>query len=460
MTQTPKKLQGHILLVDDEVTTCESVAYFLRRKGCDVATAHSGNDAILMLNEQHFDMVFTDLRMNHGDGFAVLEKCNQTIPPTPCVVQTAYGEIQTAVKATKLGAYDFLEKPVNLDRFEILVKRILEENRLKTENKTLKKKLNQELLKNDTIGNSLVIRKTLEMIRQVAPTKTTILITGESGTGKELAAELVHRYSGVTGSFLPVHCAAIPENLLESELFGYEKGAFTGANEQKKGFFETAMDGTLFLDEIGEISPSIQVKLLRVLENQTFNRVGGTTPIKTTARIVAATNRDLAQMVKEGTFREDLYFRLNIIDIHLPALREREEDIPLITRYWLDRIAQQNQRGHITITEDAMQALMRYDWPGNIRELRNVLERMVVLSREDELTLDNVPIKIRGSQRPSIKGVKRLHASEKLDIEKNERELIIEALHACKGNRTRAAEKLGISRRTLHRKLSEYEINL
>ena len=356
----------------------------------------------------------------------------------------------------KRGAFDFVTKPVNLDQLEILVNRALESGRIKAENSELKKRLNAKFGVENIIGNSAAMQRIIDNVRQVAPTRATVSITGESGTGKELIAQAVHQLSGRTGRFVPVHCAALPETLLESELFGHEKGAFTGATEQRKGRFELADGGTLFLDEIGEIPLSTQVKLLRVLETRCFERIGGVDTIEVDTRVVTATNRDLAAMVAEGTFREDLYYRLDVVTIHLPPLRERTEDIPPLVNHYLAYFAKENGRPEMTISESAMSALCSYPWPGNIRELKNCVERMVVLTRSNTIDLDNVPINIREKLTPGIS--KTILSSSSCDLERNEKMLISRALEECGGNRTKAAEKLGISRRTLHRKLTLFGI--
>ena len=377
-------------------------------------------------------------------------------PPPPCILFTAYGSIEAAVGAMKRGAFDFVTKPVNLDQLEILVNRALESGRIKAENSELKKRLNAKFGVENIIGNSAAMQRIIDNVRQVAPTRATVSITGESGTGKELIAQAVHQLSGRTGRFVPVHCAALPETLLESELFGHEKGAFTGATEQRKGRFELADGGTLFLDEIGEIPLSTQVKLLRVLETRCFERIGGVDTIEVDTRVVTATNRDLAAMVAEGTFREDLYYRLDVVTIHLPPLRERTEDIPPLVNHYLAYFAKENGRPEMTISESAMSALCSYPWPGNIRELKNCVERMVVLTRSNTIDLDNVPINIREKLTPGIS--KTILSSSSCDLERNEKMLISRALEECGGNRTKAAEKLGISRRTLHRKLTLFGI--
>ncbi|MDD3118318.1 MAG: sigma-54 dependent transcriptional regulator [Victivallales bacterium] len=443
-----------ILIIDDERNTREIMGRFLESSYA-VTLAEDGVHGINILKERNFDLVLTDLRMPGVDGFTVLAETLKKHPSPPCIVITAYGSVENAVKAVKAGAFDFVTKPVNFDRLEIVIQRALESQRLVRENKELKRQLGQSADATGIIAKSAVMKDIMDMVRQVAPSRTTVLITGESGTGKELIARALHEFSGRPGRLLPVHCAALPANLLESELFGHEKGAFTGAIEQRKGRFELADKGTLFLDEIGEIDQQIQVKLLRALESHCFERVGGAETIYSDTRVVAATNRNLRQMVAEGDFREDLYYRLDVVTIHLPPLRERQEDIPLLVKHFLDVFAFENGKNITSISEEALEILCAYSWPGNIRELKNCIERMVVLSRDEVLQKNNVPLHI-------VRGAKGLAAPlqepTSLDLDKNEKLLIVKALEECNGNRTRAAEKLGISRRTLHRKLIDYNI--
>jgi len=449
--KTPK-----VLIVDDERNTREVLGRFLR-PNYDITLAEDGGIALNILKKNEFDLVLTDLRMPGADGLAILDAVLKKTPSCPCIVFTAYGSIETAVDAIRAGAFDFVTKPINFERLEILLSRALESKRLKDENIDLKKRLDTRFGLENIIGKSAVMQGVLETVRQVAPSRSTVLITGESGTGKELIAQALHQLSERSGKFVPVHCAALSANLLESELFGHEKGSFTGAAEQRKGRFELADGGTLFLDEIGEIDLSIQVKLLRALETRSFERVGGVETIHSDVRVVTATNRDLKAMISEGTFREDLFYRLDVVTIKLPALRQRQEDIPLLVKHFLNEFSRENSSPAVSISEDALSVLCAYEWPGNIRELRNCIERMVVLSRETQLQLENVPVHIREKSSPGLRDKIFVHAT--LDLEKNEKLLIVRALDECKGNRTAAANKLGISRRTLHRKLNEYGIS-
>ena len=451
-----KEKRPSILLADDERGTREVLAKFLRMQ-YDVTLAEDGGIALNLLDRNNYDLVLTDIRMPGADGLAVLRKTLEKDPAPPCILFTAYGSIETAVDAMRKGAFDFVTKPVNFDQLEIVIARALETGRMKQENTELKKRLDDKFGLRGIVGSSPAMRHVIDTVRQVAPTRSTVLIEGESGTGKELIAQAIHQLGGRTGKFVAVHCAALPETLLESELFGHERGAFTGAVDSRPGRFELADGGTLFLDEIGEIPLPIQVKLLRVLETRTFERLGGTETLQTTARVVTATNRDLAQMVREGTFREDLYYRLDVVRIELPPLRERPEDIPQLVRHYLDVFANENGKEGMTITESAMAALTNYSWHGNVRELKNCMERMVVLCRGKEIGLDNVPLNIRENSEPGIG--KTVLTESGFDLEQNEKHLIERALNETGGNRSKAAEKLGISRRTLHRKLHLYNID-
>ncbi|MPM21984.1 Regulatory protein AtoC [bioreactor metagenome] len=441
-----------LLVVDDERGTLEAMARFLRRR-FDVETASDGIQAAQLIARHDYDLVLTDLRMPGADGMSVLDETLKKEPRPLCLILSAYGTVESAVEAVKRGAFDFMVKPVNLERLSLLIDRALETRDLRSENRALKARLSQDDRNSGIVAQSRVMRDILSLVKQVAPSRSTVLLTGESGTGKEVMAQALHEWSGRTGRFVPVHCAALPATLLESELFGHEKGAFTGATEARKGRFELAEGGTLFLDEIGEIDLAIQVKLLRVLETRTFERLGGTETLKSDARIVAATDRELEKMVAEGTFREDLFYRLNVVNIKLPGLRDRREDIPMLIRRFLDVLAAENDRPMLKIAPDALAALERYSWPGNIRELRNCVERMVVLARSDTLELADVPENVRNG---SVAAAGGDATAPELDLVGNERRLIEQALSAAHGNRTLAAQALGISRRTLHRRLNEY----
>ncbi len=457
MTINNKKNQEKpsLLIVDDERGVRDTMTKFLR-SDYNVTVAEDGQIGLNLLDRYQYDVVLTDIRMPGAGGFDILKKTLSLPDPPPCILFTAYGSIETAVEAMRSGAFDFVTKPVDFDQLELRLKRALENRRIVQENKELKRQLKDIRKAPSILGESPAIRRIMETVEQVASTRASVLIEGESGTGKELVARAIHEYSGRQGDFVAVHCAALPESLFESELFGHEAGAFTGAVERRKGRFELADGGTLFLDEIGEVPPSIQVKLLRVLETRSFERVGGAETLNADVRIVSATNRNLEEMAAAGTFREDLYYRLNVVRIQMPPLRERPGDIPILVRYFLSTFAAENGKENMTITEPAMAALCAARWPGNIRELRNCVENMVVLSRTGEIGLENVPGNVREVSNPGI--VKNMLSSPSCDLESNERVLIERALNECGGNRSRAAEKLGISRRTLHRKLNLYHI--
>ena len=445
-----------ILIVEDERNTREGLARLLRTE-YDVTLAEDAFRGSNLLKKHNYDIVLTDLKMPGGSGMDILGEALKKTPPPSVIILTAYGSIEGAVGAMRAGAYDFLSKPINLDQLELVVKRALESRKLASENTELKKRLDRKFGMENIIGDSPPMRQVLDTVRQIAPAKTTVLITGESGTGKELVAQSIHQLSGRRGAFVPVHCAALPANLLESELFGHEKGAFTGAVERRVGRFELADGGTIFLDEIGEIDQQTQVKLLRVLETRTFERVGGVEQITTTARIIAATNKDLRAMVEEGKFREDLFFRLFVVAIHMPPLRERKEDVPLMLDAFAREFAAESAKKFGGFSERALDILLAYDWPGNVRELRNCVERMVVMSRDPVLGEESIPAHIREAVAPG--SASRPVAVSSLNLEENEKALIIKALEETNGNRTKAADLLGISRRTMHRKLHQYGLS-
>jgi len=443
--------QARLLIIDDEKNQREGLRKLLG-SSFDTAATDSAARGLDLIYESHFDLVITDLRMPGIDGVELVKRVQTMDSPPAVIVITAYPDVNTAVDAIKMGAYDYLQKPVDPDKLEITVRRCLEARGLSQENQELKRQLASRYAFENLVGSSQLIQEIQETIAQIAPARSTVLLTGESGTGKELAARALHQLSPrASRAFVAVHCAALSANLLESELFGHEKGAFTGASERRVGRFEAADGGTLFLDEIGEIEPSVQVTLLRILESRSFERVGGTEPITVDVRLVAATNRDLMAEVRAGRFREDLYYRLDVLRLHMPALRDRREDIPLLLKYFLDFYTKENDRQLEGFTPEAVRALSAYDWPGNVRELRNAVERMVVLARGDSITMKDVPDLVRHAAADA-----RVTPESALDMEANEKRLIVKALDECDGNRTAAARKLGISRRTLHRKLHQF----
>ncbi len=448
------KRKKRVLIVDDEKSTREGLARALQRN-YEVVLAESGARALEIVAERPVDVVLADLRMPGMDGLSLLQRLLARTPQPVCILLTAYGSIETAVEAMKRGAHDFLTKPVNLDELDLLLKRALRAREMETENRRLREQLDSKYGMENMIGESPPMQEVFETIRQVAPTRATVLIQGESGTGKELVAHAIHGLSPRRqGPFIAVHCAALSPTLLESELFGHERGAFTGAVERRPGRFELADGGSIFLDEVGEIDPSVQVKILRVLEEHRFERVGGRETLETDARLITATNRDLQKLVAENKFRDDLFYRLHVVVINLPPLRERREDIPLLARRFLEECSRENSKPMEGMTPDTMDVLIRYEWPGNIRELKNTIERMVILSRQNKLTVRDIPPAIRAEAGDSASG----RSVRDMSLEDAEREHILKALEAHGGNRTRAARQLGISRRTLHRKLNQYGI--
>lgn len=449
MSEEPRKT---ILIADDERHTREALERYFRRK-YQITLAEDGERAINLLQRNNYDLILTDLNMPGAGGMEVIDAALKKNPPPACIVFTAYGSVENAIAAIKRGATDFVTKPVNLEQLDHMIAKTFETQGLKAENQRLKKRLSSDFELDNIVAKSAQMREIMNMVSQIAKTRSTIMISGESGTGKEVIARAIHKLSERPGAFVPVNCAALPANLLESELFGHEKGSFTGAIEQKKGRFELADGGTLFLDEIGEIDQMVQVKLLRVLETRTFERVGGEEPLFTDTRLISATNRDLRQLVDEGKFREDLFYRLDVISINMPPLRERQEDIPILIKRFMDEFAEFNDKKVESISDNALNILTSYNWPGNIRELRNCIEQMVVLSRGPVLELENVPAHIRNRQ-----DTDPVIVPESLDLDSNEKILIMAALRECNNNRTHAAEKLGISRRTLIRKIKQYNI--
>jgi len=444
-----------VLIVDDEKHTREGLQQALA-DNYDVSLAANADEAFNLMDAQPFDVVLTDLRMPGKSGLKVIDRA-LALPNQPAVLMmTAYGNIETAVEAMKRGAVDFLTKPVNIERLEVLIQRALKTKTLEVEVKQLHERLDEKFSFDHIIGHSAKLKAVVDRVRLVAPSRATILVEGESGTGKELVAQAIHQVSPrARAPFIAVHCAALSENLLESELFGHEKGSFTGATERRVGRFESADGGTIFLDEIGEISPSTQVKLLRFLETRSIERVGGSKPLDLDVRLVAATNRNLEQMVKDGKFREDLFFRLNVVRIFMPPLRERPEDIPVLLTHFIRLFSEENKVPPLTLEPGAVATLQAYAWPGNIRELRNFCENAVVLRRGGVLTEYDLEPKFRGGSAVAAPAGAAPLANP-LSVEENEKRLLREALIKSRGNRTKAAELMGISRRTLHRKLAEW----
>src|SRR5213596_95793 len=457
-------MQPTILIVDDEKHTRDGLRRLLEDE-YDVYVAEDIAGAVNVLEREPIDILLTDLRLGSEDGMQLIDRALKMPHPPVCIMMTAYGSVDTAVEAMKRGAYDFVTKPLNLDKVEILIARALQSRRTEQENRILRQQIDERFGLENILGESLALREVLDTIRQVAPSSANVLIEGESGTGKELAAHAIHNLSRRNQSkFVVVHCAALSPTLLESELFGHERGAFTGAHERRIGRFEQANGGTIFLDEIGEIDPSTQVKLLRVMsEQRAFERVGGTQTLRADVRVIAATNKNLEQLVREGKFRDDLYFRLNVVRIVMPPLRERKEDIPILVRGFLRHFCKENQKPLLDLAPDAMDALLTYDWPGNVRELRTAIEHGVVMATGPKITLRDLPVAVRQAATAKLPGgVSPTEAfgekTSPLDLHETERRLIAQALAATNGNITAAAKKLGISRRTLHRKINEMNL--
>jgi DNA-binding NtrC family response regulator len=445
-------MKFNILIVDDEKNIREGLKEALTLDGYDVGAAADGKEALDAFSKGEIDLVITDLKMPHLSGEELLRNVSSLYPTVPVIILTGHGTIEAAVQAMRDGAYDFLTKPVNLDRLSLLVKRALSNRELLLQNRALQEELEKKNQFENIVGKSQEIKHVFDMVRQVAPARSSVLITGESGVGKEVIAEALHYNSPRREKpLVKVHCAALTESLLESELFGHEKGAFTGALARKRGRFELAHMGTLFLDEIGDINQNVQIKLLRVLEEKKFERVGGEETIEVDVRVIAATNRDLKKAIAGGTFREDLYYRLNVVNIHIPPLRERKDDIPLLVASFLAEFSRENGKRIDGIDPKARLALYNFSWPGNVRQLRNSIESAVVLSKGSTITLDDLPPTLRGDA--SEEFVRIPVGSTLSEMEK---ETIRSTLRREGGNKSRTAEVLGIGRKTLHRKLQEY----
>lgn len=438
----------HILIVDDEESQRTLLAGYLKKKGFAVATAASGREAIEKNHTEGFDLAILDLKMPDIDGIETMAKMKEVDPQTFFLILTGYGTVESAVHAMKIGAYDYLSKPVNLDELELLIERIRSEQTVHAELETLREEIAEQFKTESFVAESKAMTEVLHLMSRIAKSDATVLISGESGTGKEIVARLIHQASARKQQrFVPISCAALPETLLESELFGYERGAFTGADKRKLGKFELAHRGTLFLDEIGDVPLSTQVKLLRVLQEFTFERLGSTTPIKVDVRLISATNQDLKKKIQEGTFREDLFYRINVITMHLPALRERKEDIKPLVEHFIEKLSQRSARKIKGVSKAALDKLVRYDWPGNIRELENIIERAMVLCRGGIIDANDLPLEAQPVARSS---------GERLqDVEKQH---ITTVLAKAGWNLSKAAERLGIHRNTLRAKIREYGI--
>jgi two-component system response regulator AtoC len=446
-----------LLIVDDEKPTREGLRAALEDR-YDVYLAEDVKTAIELLEREHFNVLLTDFRLPNEDGMKLIARAKSLSRPPVCILMTAYGSEELAVEAMKHGADDYIAKGrLQIDELEMRIARALRQQNLEVENANLRQQLESKFGMENIVGESPAMKEVFELVQQVAPTPVTVLLQGESGTGKELVARAIHQLSPRNRRpLVTVHCAALSPSLLESELFGHEKGAFTGANERRVGRFEQAQGGTLFLDEIGEIDASTQIKLLRFLGERTFERVGSNKTLTADARVIAATNKNLEDLVKAGTFREDLYYRLCVVEIRLPALRERRGDIPLLAQNFLREFSKEMAKDVKDFTADALETLINYAWPGNVRELRSALERAVVLCRGDRITVRDLPAALRSGGAEAAP--QKVLAQDNLTMEEAEKQLIIRALKETDGNRTAAAAKLGMSRRTMHRKLHTYHL--
>lgn len=445
-----EEVKARILLVDDEVAHLKTLERLFKKEGYEVVAAPGGQEALDALREHLFHLVITDLMMPDIDGMDLMKLSRTLQPEAEVILMTAFGTVERAVEGMKEGAYDFVSKPIKRATILKAVRQALEHQALVVENKALKARLANLEEERTIVGQAMLMREAVDRVRQVAPSDATVLITGESGTGKELFARMIYRLSRrAEKPLVAVNCAALPESILESELFGYEKGAFTGANRRKLGRFEAADGGTLFLDEIGELSPQVQVKLLRVLQEGSFERLGSNTPTRVDVRVVAATHKDLEKAMEEGTFREDLYYRLNVIDIKIPPLRHRLEDVPLLAEHFLQIYNEKNGRQITEFGAEAMESLSSYHWPGNVRELENVIERAVVLDRDGRIDGDDLPNSIQTAE-----GSRR-HLTIPLgtSLEEIEKLVLHETLKMTQGDKKLAAKLLGIATRTIYRKI-------
>jgi two-component system NtrC family response regulator len=451
--------KARILIAEDEKTQRDLLEGFLRKEGFSVETASDGRQAIEKIEGSFFDIAFLDYKMPELDGLQTLQEIRKRFPDLPVVMMTAYGTVETAVASMKEGALDYLTKPIDLDELLLIIRKVLERLSLIKENRELKARLQERYTSHNIIYGSPKMEEVMGLVARVAPSQATVLIRGESGTGKELIANAIHYASTRSEKpFIKVSCSAIPETLLESELFGHEKGAFTGAIQKRMGRFEEADGGTTFLDEIGELSGSTQVKLLRILQEREFQRLGSNLTLKTDVRVIAATHRNLEEAMKKGLFREDLYYRLNVISILLPPLRERKEDIPLLIDHFLKKYSEINQKKIEDLSKEARALLLRHTYPGNVRELENLIERAVVLCRGEVITTQDLPFHLQEgpSEREWATSGKMKTLPDSL--EEIERDLIVKALHQHQGIQTRAAESLGISERVLRYKIKKYGI--
>ena len=451
--------QPTLLIVDDEKPTRDGLRAALEDR-YDVYVAEDAKAAFGLLERERFDVMLTDFRLPNEDGLKLITRAKSLSKPPVCILMTAYGSEEIAVEAMKRGADDYIAKGrLQIDELEMRIARALRQQKLEVENVSLHHQLDAKFGLENIIGQSPAMQEVFEIVQQVAPARTTVLLQGQSGTGKELIAKAIHQLSPrAKHPLVSVHCAALSPTLLESELFGHEKGAFTGAHERRIGRIEQAQGGTLFLDEIGEIDAAIQIKLLRFLGERTYERVGSNKTLTADVRLIAATNKNLEAMVRAGTFREDLFFRLSVVPIKLPSLRERAGDVPLLAQNFLREFAKENDKTVKDFAPDALDLLLKYAWPGNVRELRSAIERAVVLCRGEKITARDLPESVRGIVTAGGSEARRILTRDDLTMAEAEKQMIIRALDDTQGHRTRAAQILGISRRTLHRKLHTYQL--
>ena len=453
------KKRHTVLVVDDDRAHRTMLHTLLSGWGYEVDEADDGQAAIEQVHTRAFDLILMDIRMIKVSGLEALPEIRGYNPAIPIIIMTAYSSVETAVEALKKGAYDYLTKPLDFDELRLVLERAMDHRHLKEENRILKETLGSQFDTLNIIGRSEAMVGLLEIVAQVAPSEATVLITGESGAGKELIAGAVHFNSPRRdGPFVKMNCAAVTETLLESELFGHEKGAFTGAHKRKEGRFRQADGGSIFLDEVSEMSLAMQVKLLRVLQEREFPRVGGEDTIKVDVRVIAATNKDLFQEIETGSFREDLYYRLNVVTLNVPALRDRNEDIPLLAGHFLNMFAEKNHKRLKGFSPQAMDRLLRYHWPGNVRELMNAVERAVVLSRYEYVDEEDLPFVIKDRLPDEPTGIAPHIPEGGFLLEDMEKEAILKTLESAKGNKSEAARRLGITRKTLHKKLKKYGV--
>jgi DNA-binding NtrC family response regulator len=451
--------KAKLLVAEDEKTQRDLLEGFLEKEGFSVEAVANGREVLQRLQEDFFDIVLVDYKMPKLDGLQTLREIRKLYPDLPVVMMTAYGTVETAVASMKEGALDYLTKPIDLDELLLMLQKVIERSNLIKENKELKTQLQERYAFPHIVYGSPKMEEVMGLVARVAPSQTTILIRGESGTGKELIANAIHYASPRSGKpWVKVSCAAIPETLLESELFGHEKGAFTGANQKRIGRFEEADGGSIFLDEIGDLSPGTQVKLLRILQDKEFQRLGSNLSLKTDVRVITATHRNLEEAIKKGLFREDLYYRLNVISITLPPLRERREDIPLLIDHFLKQYSDENQKSISDISQEARTLLLRYPYPGNVRELGNLVERAVVLCRGEIIMTQDLPFHLKEGKSEKLWESSKKEKSLPESLEEIERDSILKALHQHQGVQTKAAESLGISERVLRYKMKKYRI--